>query len=139
MIHPKISRWLSRYKLLLWTYVAPSGEGPWGDYSNNISVNDIGLDLNNLVVEHEGPIGPLSGGILGQTAGSFGIVEPVHYLESNMFLGRAFLYRGPTWNNIRATSIRAYGSISLEWNGHAGDGHGPYAAAADLCCAELFG
>jgi hypothetical protein len=89
MVYPKIAAWNGRYKLLLWTYNAQVGQGPWGDYNYNISVNDIGLDLNNLMVEHEGPIGPIAGGIPGQTAGAWGVVNDVHYFENNFFIGRS--------------------------------------------------
>ena len=95
MVYPKFAVWNGRYKLLLWTYNAQSGQGPWGDYNYNLSVNDIGTDLNNLVVTHEGPIGPLSGAIPGQTAGAWGVVNNVLYFENNFFIGRSVVTELP--------------------------------------------
>jgi hypothetical protein len=89
MIYPKVAKWNGSYKLFLWTYNAQPGQGPWGDYNYNISVNDIGTDLNNLVVTHEGPIGPIGGGIPGQNAGAWGVVGNINYFENNFFLGRS--------------------------------------------------
>jgi hypothetical protein len=96
MVYPKVAVWNGRYKLLLWTYNAQDGQGPWGDYNYNISVNDIGLDLNNLVVEHEGPFGPPAGGILGNNAGAWGVVNNINYFEYNFFIGRSEILEGAT-------------------------------------------
>ena len=95
MIYPRIAVLNGRYKLLNWTYNAQAGQGPWGDYNYNINVNDIGTDLNHLAVTHEGPLGPGSGGIPGQTAGAWGVVNNVLYFENNFFIGRAALTELP--------------------------------------------
>ncbi len=95
MIYPRVALLNGRYKLLNWTYNAQAGQGPWGDYNYNINVNDIGTDLNNLVVTHEGPLGPVAGGIPGQTAGAWGVVNNVLYFENNFFIGRAALTELP--------------------------------------------
>lgn len=89
MIYPRVAVLNGRYKLLNWTYNAQTGQGPWGDYNYNINVNDIGTDLNNLVLTQEGPIGPVAGGIPGQTAGAWGVVNNVLYFEYNFFIGRS--------------------------------------------------
>ncbi len=89
MTYPRVAVLNGRYKLLNWTYNAQAGQGPWGDYNYNISVNDIGTDINNRVLTHEGPIGPVAGGIPGQNAGAWGIVNNVLYFENNFFIGRS--------------------------------------------------
>ena len=109
MVYPKIAQWNGRYKLLLWTYNAQPGQGPWGDYNYNISVNDIGLDLNNLVVEHEGPIGPLAGGIPGQTAGAWGVANDVVYFENNFFVGRSDVSELPLGTPLTPPSTASTG------------------------------
>ena len=117
MIYPKVALWNGRYKLLLWTYNAQSGQGPWGDYNYNISVNDIGLDLNNLVVEHEGPIGPIAGGIPGQNAGAWGVVNDINYFENNFFVGRSDVSELPLGTPLTPPSTASTGPYRL--NGSA--------------------
>ncbi len=109
----KIAVWNGRYKLLLWTYNAQPGQGPWGDYNYNISVNDIGLDLNNLVVEHEGPIGPIAGGIPGQTAGAWGVVNDINYFENNFFIGRSAVTELPLGTPLTPPSTPFSGPYRL--------------------------
>ena len=57
-------------KLIHWTYYGGAGTFPAYDYNN--SVSDVGATLGNLAITHQGPLG---GGTIGQTAGSFGIVN----------------------------------------------------------------
>ena len=113
MVYPKVALWNGRYKLLLWTYNAQPGQGPWGDYNYNISVNDIGLDLNNLVVEHEGPIGPMGGGIPGQTAGAWGVVNDINYFENNFFIGRSAVTELPLGTPLTPPSTPFSGPYRL--------------------------
>jgi hypothetical protein len=117
MVYPKVALWNGRYKLLLWTYNAQAGQGPWGDYNYNISVNDIGVDLNNLVVEHEGPIGPIGGGIPGQTAGAWGVVNGINYFENNFFVGRSDVTELPPGTPFTPPSTQYSGPYRL--NGSA--------------------
>jgi hypothetical protein len=113
MVYPKVAVWNGRYKLLLWTYNAQDGQGPWGDYNYNISVNDIGVDLNNLVVEHEGPIGPMAGGIPGQTAGAWGVVNDINYFENNFFIGRSAVAELPLGTPLTPPSTPFSGPYRL--------------------------
>lgn len=113
MIYPKVAVWNGRYKLFLWTYNAQAGQGPWGDYNYNISVNDIGLDLNNLVVEHEGPFGPPAGGILGNNAGPWGVVNDINYFEYNFFVGRSDVSELPPGTPFTPPSTAATGPYRL--------------------------
>ena len=57
------------WKLLHWTY--NGGDGSYPAYNYNVSVSDVGSNPSTLTVTHEGPV---SGGTIGQTAGSYGIV-----------------------------------------------------------------
>ncbi len=57
------------WKLLHWTY--NGGDGTYPAYNYNVRVSDVGADPSTLAVTHQGPV---SGGTIGQTAGSFGIV-----------------------------------------------------------------
>lgn len=95
MVYPRVAVLNGRYKLINWTYNAQAGQGPWGDYNYNMSVNDIGTSIDNLVVTHEGPIGPVAGGIPGQNAGAWGVVNNVLYFENNFFIGRAVVSELP--------------------------------------------
>jgi Bacterial Ig-like domain (group 3) len=113
MVYPKVAVWNGRYKLFLWTYNAQPGQGPWGDYNYNTSVNDIGLDLNNLVVEHEGPFGPPAGGIVNNNAGPWGAVNDINYFEYNFFIGRSDMSELPPGTPFTPPSTASTGPYRL--------------------------
>jgi len=61
-----------------------------GDYDYNLSINTIAA-VGDLALTHYGPVGPIAGGIPGQTAGGYGIVNGNMYYDNNSSLGRAAL------------------------------------------------
>jgi hypothetical protein len=66
------------WKLMYWTDNGPGEEPPqeYGlSYNYNSSMNDLGADPWNLVVTHQGPLGPTPGGTFGQTIGPWGLVD----------------------------------------------------------------
>lgn len=71
-----------------WTYNTPPDVT--GDYNYNLSINTIAA-LGDLALAHYGPVGPIAGGIPGQTAGGWGIVGGNMYYDNNSSLGRAAL------------------------------------------------
>ncbi len=66
------------WKLAYWTDNGP-GESPPQDYGSqynyNSSMNDLGADPGNLLVRHQGALGPTSGGTFGQSIGPWGLVQ----------------------------------------------------------------
>jgi hypothetical protein len=66
----------ANYKIFHWTPNGGAGTFPVYDY--NISVSNIGPNPNTLAVFHQGP---MTGGLGGQTAGSFGFVAPAVYCQ----------------------------------------------------------
>lgn len=82
--------WNGRTRLFLWTINAFFAGPGLGDYNYDISANDVGADPGALALTHMGPVGPVpAGGIAGQTAGVFGVVNGVMYYDNNSLLGRA--------------------------------------------------
>jgi len=90
LIYQKIVQVNGGYTLLTWTdYDGSNTEQFFGGYDYNISASDIGLDPNNLTITHRGAIGPIGGGIAGQSAGPWGLLGGKIYFENNGNLGRA--------------------------------------------------
>jgi MYXO-CTERM domain-containing protein len=71
-----------------WTYNTPPDVT--GDYNYDLSINAIAA-VGDLALTHFGPVGPIAGGIPGQTAGGWGIVGGNMYYDNNSSLGRAAL------------------------------------------------
>ena len=66
-----------------------------GDYNYNLSINTIAA-VGDLALTHYGPVGTIAGGIPGQTAGGWGIVNGNMYYDNNSSLGRtAVALSGP--------------------------------------------
>ena len=72
------------YKIIHWTF--NGGAGTFADYNYNSSVSDIGASIGSTVATHQGPIGPIPVGTIGQTGGTFGI-------ESGFWFGQCDLGR----------------------------------------------
>lgn len=85
-IYPRATASGAAVTFQFWTYnTVPDVTG---DYNYNLSINTI-ADVNTLALTHYGPVGPIAGGIPGQTAGGWGIVGGAMYYDNNSSLGRA--------------------------------------------------
>ncbi|MEO7254828.1 MAG: hypothetical protein ABIZ64_11405 [Casimicrobium sp.] len=70
LYYDAVSKVGATFKMIHWTSNGDAGTYPAYDYNN--SVSNIGASASNTVMTH---LGPLGGGTIGQTAGSFGIVN----------------------------------------------------------------
>lgn len=84
-IYPRATAGGSGVTFQFWTYNTPPDDT--GDYNYNLSVNTIGA-VNDLALTHYGPVGPSGNGILGNTAGGWGIAGGNMYYDNNSVLGR---------------------------------------------------
>lgn len=87
-IYPRATASGSAVTFQFWTYNTPPDVT--GDYNYNLSINTI-ANVNDLPLTHYGPVGPIAGGIPGQTAGGWGIAGGNMYYDNNSSLGRAAL------------------------------------------------
>jgi len=87
-IYPRATAAGNAVTFQFWTYnTVPDVTG---DYNYNLSINTI-ANTGDLALTHWGPVGPIAGGIPGQTAGGWGIAGGNMYYDNNSSLGRAAL------------------------------------------------